>query len=169
MDNHYHLVLRTLESNPSDAIRWLQLGRFNWSHRESGHVFQRRFKAVVLQFVKEVVEVARCIHLNSVRIRGLGLGKTDQRRANRGVQRSRRSACGSATQAVARIFLELMAGLWRRRERTPLAEHRIDLPGLWREKHLNPTLFKPSQTVSKIIQRFSSTKVPESSLAECLD
>ena len=84
MDNHYHLVLRTPEANLSHAIRWLNVSyssRFNWAHRQVGHVFQGRFKAVVIQETKGVCEVARYVHLNPVRIGGLGLGKAEQRRA----------------------------------------------------------------------------------------
>ncbi len=84
MENHYHLLVRTPDPNLSHAIRWLNVsysGRFNWAHRQSGHVFQGRFKGVVIEDQRGVVEVARYLHLNPVRIRGLGLGKEDQRLA----------------------------------------------------------------------------------------
>jgi putative transposase len=84
MDNHYHLLVRTPQANLSHAIRWLHVSyssRFNWAHRQVGHVFQGRFKAVVIQEVRGVCEVARYVHLNPVRIQGLGLGKAEQRRA----------------------------------------------------------------------------------------
>jgi putative transposase len=55
--------------------------RFNWAHRTSGHVFQGRFKAVLVQEETRLAEVARYLHLNPVRIAGLGLSKADQRRA----------------------------------------------------------------------------------------
>jgi REP element-mobilizing transposase RayT len=84
MDSHYHVVTRTPEANLSHAIRWLNVtysSRFNWAHGQAGHVFQGRFKAVVIQEEKGVCEVARYVHLNPVRIGGLGLGKAAQRRA----------------------------------------------------------------------------------------
>lgn len=84
MDNHYHLLVRTPLGNLSAAIRWLNVTysiRFNWAHRQTGHVFQGRFKAILLEDEKGVIEVARYVHLNPVRIKGLGLGKADQRRA----------------------------------------------------------------------------------------
>jgi hypothetical protein len=59
-------------------VRWLNVSyscRFNWAHRLTGHVFSGRFKAVVIQEAKGVCEVARYVHLNPVRIGGLGLGK----------------------------------------------------------------------------------------------
>lgn len=84
MDNHYHLLLRTGERSLSDAIGWLQVSysaRFNWAHRLCGAVFAGRFKAVVVADEAAIVEVARYVHLNPVRVGGLGLGKEDQRRA----------------------------------------------------------------------------------------
>lgn len=84
MDNHYHLLLRTPEANLSHAVRWLNLSygiKFNWVHRAHGAVFQGRFRSVVIEDVPGVVEVARYLHLNPVRVDGLGLGKEDQRRA----------------------------------------------------------------------------------------
>lgn len=84
MDNHYHLLARTREANLSHAIRWLNVTyavKFNWAHRSHGTVFQGRFKSVLIQEERKVSEVARYIHLNPVRIGGLGLGKEDQRRA----------------------------------------------------------------------------------------
>ena len=84
MNNHYHLLLRCREANLSEAIRWLQLsyaGRFNWAHRRRGHVFQGRFKSVLLLEEGALDEVGRYLHLNPVRIAGLGLSKRDQQRA----------------------------------------------------------------------------------------
>jgi len=86
MDNHYHLLVRTPEPNLSHAIRWLQVSyasRFNWAHRTVGHLFQGRFKAQILQDEGRVVRVARYLHLNPVRVGGLGLGKEAQRRTKR--------------------------------------------------------------------------------------
>ncbi len=84
MDNHYHLLLRPRDPSLSRAIQWLQLSysvRFNWAHRISGRLFQGRFKAVLIQHQADVPEVARYLHLNPVRIAGLGLAKAEQRRA----------------------------------------------------------------------------------------
>jgi putative transposase len=84
MDNHYHLVARTLDPNLSHAVRWLNVSyssRFNWAHQQIGHVFAGRYRAVVIQDERGVCEVARYVHLNPVRVEGLGLGKAEQRRA----------------------------------------------------------------------------------------
>lgn len=84
MGNHYHLLVRTPDANLSQSIQWLNVSygsRFNWAHRLCGHVFQGRFQAILIEDRSGVVEVARYVHLNPVRIRGLGLGKADQQRA----------------------------------------------------------------------------------------
>lgn len=84
MDNHYHLLLRIQDANLSDAIRWLQVAyssAFNWAHRIRGHLFQGRFRSLLIEDRKGVVEVARYLHLNPVRVRGLGLGKAEQKGA----------------------------------------------------------------------------------------
>lgn len=84
MNNHYHLLVRTPRANLSQAIQWLNISygmRLNWARRMCGHVFQGRFKAVLIEDTRGVVEVGRYVHLNPVRIGGLGLGKAEQRRA----------------------------------------------------------------------------------------
>src|SRR5206468_9907300 len=51
MDNHYHLILELREANLSRATQWLNLSysvRFNRRHGRSGHLFQGRFKSVIV-------------------------------------------------------------------------------------------------------------------------
>lgn len=84
MHNHYHLLVRTREANLGQAMRWLNVSyavKFNWAHRCHGTVFEGRFKGVLIQEEGKAVEVARYVHLNPVRMGGLGLSKSDQRRA----------------------------------------------------------------------------------------
>ncbi len=52
MPNHYHLLLQTPRANLSAAAGWLQTTysiRFNRRHRRSGHLFQDRFKAHLVE------------------------------------------------------------------------------------------------------------------------
>ena len=84
MDNHYHLVVRTPEPNLGHAIKWLNVSyssRFNWAHRQSGHVFQGRYKSILIEELSGVVAVARYVHLNPVRVGRFGLGKAQQHHA----------------------------------------------------------------------------------------
>lgn len=48
MDNHYHLLLQTLQANLSRAMHWLNSGYSGWfnrRHRRCGHLLQGRYKA----------------------------------------------------------------------------------------------------------------------------
>jgi REP element-mobilizing transposase RayT len=84
MDNHYHLLVRCRRSDLSETLRWLQTAYaigFNWAHRRRGHVFQGRFKSVLIRDESALDAVAQYVHLNPVRIGGLGLSKEDQRKA----------------------------------------------------------------------------------------
>ncbi|HPA18126.1 MAG TPA: transposase [Verrucomicrobiae bacterium] len=72
MPNHYHLVVETPRGNLSRAIGWLQVTytvRFNRRHRRSGHLFQGRFKAHVVDAGEYGMQLVRYIHLNPVRPR----------------------------------------------------------------------------------------------------
>ena len=87
MDNHYHLLLETPQANLSAAMQWLGVSytaAFNHRHRRVGHLFQGRFRAVLVDEAA-VAEVSRYVHLNPVRVRELGLDKTAQQRLRTGV------------------------------------------------------------------------------------
>jgi putative transposase len=69
MGNHYHLLIQTPHANLVDGMRWLQstfANRFNSYRKESGHVFQGRYKAILLD-CDAIASVAHYIHLNPVR------------------------------------------------------------------------------------------------------
>ena len=51
MSNHYHLLLETPQGNLVDAMKWFQgsfTQRYNACHQLSGHLFQGRYKAKVI-------------------------------------------------------------------------------------------------------------------------
>lgn len=79
MDNHYHLLLRMRrETGLSAGMQFLGVSYsvwFNRRHRRSGHLFQGRFKAAVVDFEVWGAELSRYIHLNPVRTKRHGLGK----------------------------------------------------------------------------------------------
>jgi putative transposase len=73
MGNHYHLVLETSRANLGQTMAWLQTTytvRFNRRHRRSGHLFQGRYKAQLVEADAYAQELVRYIHLNPVRSRG---------------------------------------------------------------------------------------------------
>ncbi len=70
MDNHYHLLVETLEANLSRGMRHLNgvyTQRWNRKHRKTGHIFQGRYKAVVVDKDAYLLELSRYIDLNPVR------------------------------------------------------------------------------------------------------
>ncbi|HPA19731.1 MAG TPA: transposase [Verrucomicrobiae bacterium] len=72
MPNHYHLILETPLGNLSRAMGWLQTAytiRFNHRHHRSGHLFQGRFKAHLVDTEAYGMELLRYVHLNPVRPR----------------------------------------------------------------------------------------------------
>lgn len=82
MDNHYHLLLETPEPNLVVGMKWLQgtyTQRFNCRYKEWGHLFQGRYKALIIQSDSGdyFSTVATYIHLNPVRARLLDFGVQD--------------------------------------------------------------------------------------------
>jgi putative transposase len=87
MDNHYHMLIETPQANLSVAMQWLGVSYtvwFNRRHRRVGHLFQGRFKAILLE-ASTSVEVSRYVHLNPARLRWLGLDKAGQQRSRQGL------------------------------------------------------------------------------------
>mgnify|MGYP003870973703 CR=1 FL=1 len=69
MSNHYHLLVETPRGNLVDGMRWLQstfANRFNRFRGENGHVFQGRYKALILSD-EAIGPVCHYIHLNPFR------------------------------------------------------------------------------------------------------
>lgn len=72
MDNHYHLLIETPEGNLSRGMRQLNgvyTQRFNRRHGRVGHVFQGRYKAIIVQKESYLLELARYVVLNPLRAR----------------------------------------------------------------------------------------------------
>jgi REP element-mobilizing transposase RayT len=70
MTNHFHLVIQTREPNLSRGMHWLNgtyAGWFNHVHHRSGHLFQGRFHAFLVEKESYFTEVLRYAVLNPVR------------------------------------------------------------------------------------------------------
>ena len=68
--NHFHLLLRTGETPMSTIMKRLLTGyavTYNRRHRRTGHLFQNRYKSILCQEEKYLLELVRYIHLNPVR------------------------------------------------------------------------------------------------------
>lgn len=70
MRNHFHLALETPDGNLVEGMHWL-LGtfasRFNRQRSERGHLFQGRYKALVVERGTALAGVCHYLHLNPVR------------------------------------------------------------------------------------------------------
>lgn len=76
MSNHYHLALETPKGNLVEGMRWLQGtfgNRFNKFTGERGHVFQGRYKALLVEPGRSLLNLVNYIHLNPVRAKLLPL------------------------------------------------------------------------------------------------
>jgi len=88
MDNHFHLMLETPESNLSRSMQWLGVSYSIWFNRRydrAGHLFQGRFKGIIVEDDAGWQELARYVHLNPVRVISLGLGKRQRAGSREGL------------------------------------------------------------------------------------
>lgn len=94
MGNHYHLLVETPKGGLSRAMKAIG-GRysqwFNWRHKRSGHLFEGRFKSVLVQKERHLLELARYVVLNPVRA-GLAERAGDWRWSNYRVTAGRGTA-----------------------------------------------------------------------------
>jgi REP element-mobilizing transposase RayT len=70
MGNHYHLLLETPEPNLSRGMRQLNgiyTQRFNRRHERAGHLFEGRFKSILVEKEAHLLELIRYVVLNPVR------------------------------------------------------------------------------------------------------
>lgn len=70
MGNHFHLAVETPGGNLTVGMRWLQsvfAARFNRFRKESGHLFQGRFKSLIVEDSERLGWLCHYIHLNPVR------------------------------------------------------------------------------------------------------
>lgn len=70
MGNHYHLLIQTPDANLSQAMQWINVSYatyFNRKRDRHGHLFQGRFKAILIDADEYLKHLSRYIHLNPVR------------------------------------------------------------------------------------------------------
>ena len=70
MSNHYHLVIETPEANLCKTMQYIN-GSYttylNIKRRRSGHLFQGRYKAIIVDRDNYLLELSRYVHMNPVR------------------------------------------------------------------------------------------------------
>jgi hypothetical protein len=70
MTNHVHMAVQVSEQPLGRLIGWLasQYARqFNRMHKRSGHLFERRYRAILVDADRYLLELIRYIHMNPVR------------------------------------------------------------------------------------------------------
>jgi putative transposase len=79
MTNHFHLLIETSDGNLSLGMRQLNgvyTQLFNKRHGRTGHLFQGRYKAILIQKDSHLLEVCRYVVLNPVRARMVEIPET---------------------------------------------------------------------------------------------
>ena len=72
MTNHYHLLIETPDGNLSAGMRQLNgtyTQAFNRKHRQVGHLFQGRFKSILVEKESHLLTLSRYIVRNPVAAR----------------------------------------------------------------------------------------------------
>ena len=70
LDNHYHLFIKTTQSNLSQGIHYLNSSYTNWfrnKHQIIGPLFQGRFKSILVDADNYALILSAYIHLNPLR------------------------------------------------------------------------------------------------------
>jgi len=70
MINHYHLLMETPDGNLPEIMRHINGAYTNYHNtkrKRAGHLFQGRYKAILIEADEYLLELSRYIHLNPVR------------------------------------------------------------------------------------------------------
>ena len=70
MTNHYHILIETPNANIGKIMHYINGSYTNYINRKrdrSGHLFQGRYKAILIDRDSYLLELSRYIHLNPVR------------------------------------------------------------------------------------------------------
>ena len=84
MGKHFHLLVQTPKAYLSEFMRHLNIaytGAYNRRHKRVGHLYQGRYKAILVEGDIYLLELSRYLHLNPIRIKPhKGKGFAEQRR-----------------------------------------------------------------------------------------
>jgi REP element-mobilizing transposase RayT len=74
MEEHYHLLVETPVGNLAEFMRHFNIsytGFFNRQHKRVGHLYQGRYKSILVEQESYLAMVSRYIHLNPIRLKSL--------------------------------------------------------------------------------------------------
>ena len=109
MSNHFHLFVKTPLGNLQEFMRHFNISYtsyYNWKHDRTGHLYQGRYKAFLVDADQYLQEVSRYIHLNPIRVKlrsGMALGEKKAYLRNYGWS----SYGGYLSQSGRKSFLEV--------------------------------------------------------------
>jgi putative transposase len=134
MKNHYHLVIETPDGNLSKGMRQLNgvyTQAFNRRHRRVGHLFQGRFKGILVQKESHFLEVCRYVVLNPVRAKSVS-------RPGEWVWSSYRATAGLTARPKALTIEEILGHFGRRKSASQKKYRRfvregIDQKSIWED------------------------------------
>lgn len=72
MHNHFHLILQTQRPNLGEFMRRFNIcytGWFNYHHGTYGHLYQGRYKSLLVDADSYLLALSRYVHLNPLRLR----------------------------------------------------------------------------------------------------
>jgi REP element-mobilizing transposase RayT len=108
MDNHFHLLLETPLGNWGQFMRRFNITYtvyFNRTHNRVGHLFQGRYKSILVEKESYLSELSRYIHLNPLRVKKLK-DKTLAEQWNYLTNYTWSSLNGYITQRAKKAFLD---------------------------------------------------------------
>jgi hypothetical protein len=108
MDNHFHLLLETPLGNLGQFMRRFNITYtvyFNRTHNRVGHLFQGRYKSILVEKESYLSELSRYIHLNPLRVKKLK-DKTLAEQWNYLTNYTWSSLNGYITQRAKKAFLD---------------------------------------------------------------
>ena len=160
MSNHYHVVVETVEGNLSQGMRQLNgvyTQHINRRHRRVGHVFQGRYKAILVEKEGYLLELSRYVVLNPVRAGMVAdAGQWPW---------SSYAAMTGAAPAPAWLQTDWILGQFGQQRSEAMARYRdfvragVGLPGLW--EGLRGQIYLGSDAFLEHMQALSNDSVAE--------
>jgi REP element-mobilizing transposase RayT len=156
MSNHYHLFFRTPLANLCQAMHWIDTVytiRYNRRHSQSGHLFQGRYKSVLVVEDSHWLHLSMYIHLNPVRAGLVDDPGMYEWSSFRDYTRTRLRYPWLCVEEILSRFGNTDAAQRRcyRRECLMLAGN---APDFW-DKIRSKAVLGPEETVKKLIKRYS--------------
>ena len=159
MTNHYHILVETPEANLAQGMRQLNgvyTQRFNRAHARVGHVFQGRYKAILVERDSYLLELARYVVLNPLRAKMV-------RRLEAWPWSSYPATCGQAASPPW-LQTDWILGQFGRRRSSAIAKYvtfvheGARLPSVWTQ--LQGQIYLGSEAFVKKMQSLIESQAP---------